>query len=49
LEGDQYFIDYPVGYLTQTEVDYIRVWKDVSLEHGTLLSKEAWELIYANT
>ena len=27
LTGDQYFLDFPIGYLTETHVDYIRVWK----------------------
>lgn len=27
LQGNQYFIDHPIGHLTETYVDYIRVWK----------------------
>lgn len=27
LEGDQYFTDQPIGYLTEAHVDYIRVWQ----------------------
>ncbi len=28
LSGNQYFIDRPIGYLTETHVDYMRVWKE---------------------
>ena len=27
LTGNQYFLDFPIGYLTETHVDYIRAWK----------------------
>ncbi len=27
VEGDQYFLDHPIGHLTESYVDYIRVWK----------------------
>lgn len=46
LEGDQYFLDLPHGYLTETQVDYIRVWKYRS-ETDTdesLLKQDTWEL-----
>lgn len=51
VEGDQYFLDYPIGYLTETQVDYIRVWKgeDSSSENDSILSKENWQLIYADS
>ena len=47
LNGDQYFIDYPFGYLTETRVDYIRVWKqeDMTEVNDSLLNKNTWELI----
>ena len=31
VEGDQFFVNQPLGYLTETHVDYIRVWKPKSL------------------
>ena len=51
LEGDQYFIDYPIGYLTETQVDYIRVWKGEgnSSANDSLLNKENWSLIYTDS
>lgn len=47
LTGNQYFIDYPVGYLTETQVDYIRVWKDKSATevNDSLINRSKWELI----
>jgi hypothetical protein len=50
LSGDEYFIDLPIGFLTQTEVDYIRVWKDKSTtENDSLLNKSNWSLIKADS
>lgn len=50
LNGDQYFIDQPIGFLSQTEVDYIRVWKDKStMENDSLLDQSNWSLIKANS
>lgn len=46
LTGDQYFVDRPVGFLTQTEVDYVRVWKDEGdKKNDSLLNKSGWSLI----
>ncbi|MCU4157760.1 discoidin domain-containing protein [Carboxylicivirga sp. A043] len=49
LTGDQYFKDLPVGFLTQTEVDYIRVWKDVTPADERLLNKDSWALVSTNS
>ncbi|KJF41724.1 discoidin domain-containing protein [Draconibacterium sediminis] len=51
LEGDQYFVDHPIGYLTETQVDYIRVWKPDGSQsaNDSLLSKENWSLIYTDS
>ncbi len=51
LEGDQYFVDRPIGYLTETQVDYIRVWKSEgnSTVNDSLVNKDSWSLIYADS
>lgn len=51
LSGDQYFVDYPLGYLTETHVDYIRVWKSLSETEidPTLLNQDTWTLISADS
>lgn len=51
VEGDQYFIDYPIGYLTETKIDYIRVWKSegTTSEDDSILNQENWSLIYADS
>lgn len=51
VEGDQYFKDLTEGYLTETQVDYIRVWKDISSfsENDSTLSQENWTLIHTNS
>lgn len=51
VEGDQYFLDFPIGYLTETQVDYIRVWtgENSSSENDSILSMENWQLIYADS
>ncbi|WP_372755768.1 discoidin domain-containing protein [Mariniflexile sp.] len=51
LTGDQYFKDLPLGYLTETQVDYIRVWKEQSPTDidDTLLKQNTWQLIMADS
>ncbi|MGQ1784881.1 discoidin domain-containing protein [Saccharicrinis sp. GN24d3] len=51
LSGDQYFIDLPLGYLTETQVDYIRVWKSLSETEidPTLLKQDTWSLLSADS
>nr|WP_319509491.1 discoidin domain-containing protein [uncultured Draconibacterium sp.] len=50
VEGNQYFVDLPIGYLTETQVDYIRVWKgEDSSDNDSTLSKENWQLLYADS
>ncbi|WP_147676557.1 discoidin domain-containing protein [Algibacter pacificus] len=51
LTGDQYFKDYPVGYLTETQVDYIRVWKEQTATDidETLLKQDHWKLVMVDS
>ncbi|XCF07824.1 discoidin domain-containing protein [Tamlana crocina] len=51
VSGDQYFKDYPIGYLTETHVDYIRVWKTPTATDldESLLKQDKWRLIMADS
>ena len=48
LTGDQYFLDYPIGYLTETHVDYIRVWKPGSNTAIKSVSSVALTKLFSN-